>query len=146
MNRKEIEAILPHGESFIFLSNIIKFNADSKSIHGNFRFTSIDSRMQGHFEKEKLFPAAFQLESLAQLSGVLLYLTNQNLILEQKTDNIGYLTKSNVVFKSMIQPDSIINLYSKIKSVFGLTTEFLVSAYINDVCACEGSIRLTTMR
>ena len=139
-NKDFIRSALPHGESFIFLESIEHFCPDTSTISSNIYIDPLDTRFDGHFEEEKIFPAVFQIEALAQLSGILHRLSPAT-----EDSDKAFLTNSNIAFKNVIHPGSTVLLTSKIKTQFGATTEFIVSTSIDGKAASKGTLRLTSV-
>ena len=80
----------------------------------------------------------FQIEALAQLSGIL-----HRLCPSTENSDKAFLTNSNVAFKNIIRTNSTVLLNAKIKTHFGPTTEFIVSSSVDGEITSKGTLRLT---
>jgi UDP-3-O-[3-hydroxymyristoyl] N-acetylglucosamine deacetylase/3-hydroxyacyl-[acyl-carrier-protein] dehydratase len=112
-NKEQIKNILPHREPFLFIDEIREIGNDY--IIG-IKFVREDEEyFKGHFPEEPIMPGVLQLETMAQVGGVLILSTVNN-----PKDYLTFFMKiDNAKFKKKVVPgDTIIfkcNLISPIR-------------------------------
>jgi len=112
-DRVKIKTILPHREPFLFIDEIRELGEDY--IIG-IKFVSADEDyFKGHFPEEPVMPGVLQLETMAQVGGVLILSTVEN-----PENYLTFFMKiDNAKFKKKVVPrDTIIfrlNLISPIR-------------------------------
>jgi len=112
-NKDKIKTILPHREPFLFIDEIRELGEDY--IIGIKFVTDDEDYFKGHFPEEPVMPGVLQLESMAQVGGVLILSTVEN-----PEDYLTFFMKiDNAKFKKKVVPgDTIIfrlNLISPIR-------------------------------
>lgn len=113
LNKEEIKNILPHRDPFLFVDEIREISEDS--IVGVKFVKSEEEYFRGHFPEEPVMPGVLQLETMAQVGGVLILNTVEN-----PQDYLTFFMKiDNARFKQKVVPnDTIIfrlNLISPIR-------------------------------
>ena len=112
-NKEKIKTILPHREPFLFIDEIRDIGDDS--IIGTKFVTGDEDYFRGHFPVEPVMPGVLQLETMAQVGGVLILST-----VEDPQNYLTFFMKiDNAKFKRKVIPgDTIIfrlNLISPIR-------------------------------
>tara|TARA_B100001758_G_scaffold247927_1_gene268651 strand:- start:24712 stop:26103 length:1392 start_codon:yes stop_codon:yes gene_type:complete len=112
-NKDEIKNILPHREPFLFIDEIREIGEDY--IIGVKFVKEEEEYFKGHFPSEPVMPGVLQLETMAQVGGVLILNTVEN-----PKDYLTFFMKiDNAKFKKKVVPgDTIIfklNLISPIR-------------------------------
>lgn len=112
-NKEKIKTILPHREPFLFLDEIREIKEES--IVGVKYVKAEEEYFKGHFPAEPVMPGVLQLETMAQVGGVLILSTVEN-----PEDYLTFFMKiDNAKFKKKVVPgDTIIfrlNLISPIR-------------------------------
>ncbi len=101
-NKEQIKSILPHREPFLFVDYITEINENS--ITGLKLVKHDDFYFKGHFPSEPIMPGVLQIETMAQVGGVL--------CLNSVSDPENYLTYfakiDKVKFKDKVVPGDII--------------------------------------
>ena len=112
-DKEKIKTILPHREPFLFIDEIREIGDDF--IIGTKFVTVEEDYFKGHFPKEPVMPGVLQLETMAQVGGVLILSTVDN-----PKDYLTFFMKiDNAKFKKKVVPSDIIifklNLISPIR-------------------------------
>jgi len=79
---KEIMKLLPHRYPFVMVDRILDVQLGEK-ITGLKNVTINEPFFQGHFPQEPIMPGVLILEGMAQVGGLLAYLTKQEMIGEK---------------------------------------------------------------
>lgn len=137
MDIKEIEAYLPHRYPFLFVDRVTSVEA-GKNIRG-FKNVSInESYFQGHFPGEPIFPGVLMLEALAQISGILGFVTTGT---RPNDDRIHYFAGSDKVrFKRPVVPGDQLLLEADFKSARHNIWKFDCRALVGDQLVCSAEI------
>ncbi len=94
----DIKRLLPHRPPFLLVDKILKM--DETSVVGLKNVTMNEGFFVGHFPEEPVMPGVLQIESMAQVGGIL--------VLSQVPDPINYSTYflkiDNVKFKQKVVP------------------------------------------
>lgn len=95
---KDITAILPHREPFLFVSRIVKIE-DGRLVVAEYDVPQDHPFFQGHFPQEPIFPGVIILEMMAQ-AGALAVLGGAN-----KHGQVAYLAGiDSARFKEPVRP------------------------------------------
>lgn len=97
-NSREIEQILPHSHPFIFVDKIIELS--NNSIVGVKNVTVDEAFFRGHFPDNPVMPGVIQIESMAQVGGVLI-LSNME---EPDKYDTYFMKIENAKFKERVVP------------------------------------------
>ncbi len=71
MNKIKIKEILPHGEGFLFVDEVLQINQDQKKIIALKRTSEKDFWYEHHFPKNPIVPGVIIIEAMAQTCGIL---------------------------------------------------------------------------
>ena len=112
-NREKIKTILPHREPFLFIDEVREIGQDY--IVGVKFVNKKEDYFKGHFPGESVMPGVLQIETMAQVGGILLLSTVEN-----PEDFLTFFMKiENAKFKRKVVPgDTIVfrlNLISPIR-------------------------------
>ncbi len=112
-NRDKIKTILPHREPFLFVDEIREIGEDY--IVGVKFVTKEEDYFKGHFPEEPVMPGVLQVETMAQVGGILILSTMEN----PENFLTFFMKIENAKFKRKVLPgDTIIfrlNLISPIR-------------------------------
>tara|TARA_B100001750_G_scaffold248281_1_gene278005 strand:- start:3476 stop:3931 length:456 start_codon:yes stop_codon:yes gene_type:complete len=101
-NKEQIKNILPHRDPFLFVDYITEL--DSQSITGLKLVKEDDFYFKGHFPSEPIMPGVLQIETMAQVGGVLCLNSVQD-----PENYLTYLAKiDKVKFKNKVVPGDVI--------------------------------------
>jgi 3-hydroxyacyl-[acyl-carrier-protein] dehydratase len=144
MNNEEIKQRLPHRWPFLLVDRVTKIHKDT--IEGYKNVSASDIAFLGHFPQVSILPGVLIVESLAQLSGLLL--SNQGTgddvaQLAEAEHRIGMLTSiRNFKFNRTVEPGDRLSLKSIRKGSSGNVHIFGVAAYVENVEVAVGELQI----
>lgn len=137
MDIKEIHEYLPHRHPFLFVDRVTSVEAN-KSITGYKNVSINEAFFQGHFPDMPILPGVYILEALAQISGILGFVTTD----KKPSENlVHYFAGSNKVrFKRPVVPGDQLKLESNILSAKHNIWKFDCRALVDDEVVCVAEI------
>lgn len=137
MDINEIHEYLPHRHPFLFVDRVTSVEAN-KSITGYKNVSINESYFQGHFPDMPILPGVYILEALAQISGILGFVTTN----KKPSENlVHYFAGSNKVrFKRPVVPGDQLRLESTILSAKHNIWKFDCRALVDDEVVCVAEI------
>ena len=112
IEKQQIKKYLPHREPFLFVDGVTEIIKD-EYIKGFKEVKEEEFYFKGHFPDNPILPGVIIIEALAQVSGILGFVTMN------KTPEEGsiyyFVGADNVRFRSPVVPPSILTLESKVK-------------------------------
>src|SRR4030042_304844 len=97
--------VLPHRYPFLFVDRIVELD-EGKRIVGIKNVSINEPFFQGHFPGQPIMPGVLILEAMAQVGGILAYLSNEE---EMKNKLIYFIGLDRVRFRKTVVPgDQII--------------------------------------
>ncbi len=137
MDINEIHEYLPHRHPFLFVDRVTSVEAN-KSISGYKNVSINESYFQGHFPDMPILPGVYILEALAQISGILGFVTTN----KKPSENlVHYFAGSNKVrFKRPVVPGDQLRLESNILSAKHNIWKFDCRALVDDEVVCVAEI------
>jgi 3-hydroxyacyl-[acyl-carrier-protein] dehydratase len=133
----EILDHLPHRYPFLLVDRVLEC-APGRSIRGVKNVTINEPFFQGHFPGFPLMPGVMVIEALAQISGLLAYLSG-----EAKASGkslIFFAGIDNARFKRQVVPGDQLILESTIVRVVRGVGKFRARARVGDELACEAEL------
>ncbi len=110
IEKQDIKRYLPHREPFLFVDGVTEIIKD-EYIKGFKEVKEDEYYFKGHFPDNPILPGVIIIEALAQVSGILGFVTMN------KTPEEGsiyyFVGADNVRFRSPVVPPSILTLESK---------------------------------
>ncbi|MFE8073229.1 3-hydroxyacyl-ACP dehydratase FabZ [Marinobacteraceae bacterium S3BR75-40.1] len=137
MQIEEIMEYLPHRYPFLLVDRVIEVEK-GKRIVGYKNVTINEAYFQGHFPNRPVMPGVLILEAMAQISGILGFIT-----VERKPSDgvIHYLAGSNKVrFKRPVVPGDRLTLESSLVADKHSIWKFECRALVDDKLACAAEI------
>jgi len=130
--------MLPHREPFRFLTRVDSIET-GVSGRGVWQVTGDEEFLKGHFPDQPIVPGVLITESLAQLSGVVAFLSMQD---QSKPPIPGMLVQADVRWKRSVEPPAEIQLKSTVTRSIGRLWQFDVTAKCDEQLVAKGSLTL----
>lgn len=137
MHIEEIMEFLPHRYPFLLVDRVIEIEK-GKGIVGYKNVTVNESFFNGHFPGKPIMPGVMMVEAMAQLSGILGFVTEGT----RPSDGIiHYLAGSNNVrFKRPVVPGDQLRMESQLLSNKHNIWKFQCRALVGEEVACVAEI------
>ena len=134
---QEILKLLPHRYPFVMVDRILEVDL-GKSAVGLKNVTINEPFFQGHFPTEPVMPGVLILEGMAQVGGVLAYLTDY----DKFSDELLYFAGlDGVRFRRKVVPGDQLVLEAQAVRVKSRTGHVVCRAQVSGEQAAEASIR-----
>jgi 3-hydroxyacyl-[acyl-carrier-protein] dehydratase len=135
----EIMKILPHRYPFLLVDRITEVE-NGKRIVG-FKNVSINEPFfPGHFPGHPVMPGVLIIESMAQVSGILAYLSSDESVRSKITYFVGI---DNARFRKPVFPGDQLRLELKVSGCKRGIWSFSGRAYVADNLVAEAELKLT---
>jgi 3-hydroxyacyl-[acyl-carrier-protein] dehydratase len=132
LDRKQIEAIIPHRDPFLFLDRVIELVPGEYAIAEKDLLPSEDV-FRGHFPGHPVFPGVLQLEALAQ-AGALAVLSRP----EAQGKIILFGRVDEVKFRRAVYPGETLRLEMRLTRSRGTVGKGEGKAFVGSELACSG--------
>lgn len=133
----DIKNFLPHRYPFLLVDRVLDHET-GKSIIGLKNVTANEEFFNGHFPQQPVMPGVLQLEALAQISGIL-YFISYNVKLD--SNNFFFLAGvDNARFKRIVSPGDQLMLHSEIVKSRKEICCFNTKATVNGEIACTAEL------
>ena len=137
MDINEIQTFLPHRYPFLLVDRILEVES-GKMIRGYKNVSYNENYFMGHFPEAPIMPGVLILEALAQVSGILGFVTTGR---KPSENLIHYFAGSDKVrFKRPVVPGDQLILESSIIKERRSIWKFQCTAYVNDEVACVAQV------
>lgn len=137
MSIGDIMDVIPHRYPFLLVDRVLSINYEENSIVGLKNVTFNEPFFMGHFPNKPIMPGVLLLESMAQVGGLLLLNSEDDL----STKLVMLLGANNVKFRKPVIPgDQLImkvRLVNRRMNIVG----FEAKCFVNDVLVTEAEIR-----
>ena len=139
LNIKSIMNFLPHRYPFLLVDKVVDY-ALGQNITGIKNVSFNEPFFQGHFPKHPVMPGVLIVEALAQLSGLLLFLTTNT---QPDEDNWCFLAGvDRARFKYVVQPGDQLSMYAKVLRNRLEVWVLEARAQVDDKLACSVELML----
>ncbi len=151
-NYPDVKDLLAHRAPFLFVSRIIRVDADAHSIEAEFDIDANLPFFAGHFPGKPIMPGVLMLEAMAQASGLLLGFTGSGRAAVEGgaagegRGRIYYLASSNVKFLKVVNPGSVLTLRSELRREFEGLFNFAVGAFVGGIPVASGTLVLASQK
>lgn len=132
----QILSVLPHRFPFVMVDRVIEVVA-GKHIRGHKCVAYNEPFFPGHFPKRPLMPGVLILESLAQIGGILAYVSEPF----DPTNNLMYfLGIDKVKFRRTVEPGDRMDLYVEVVHHRTNVWKFKGEACVDGTLCTEGEL------
>jgi 3-hydroxyacyl-[acyl-carrier-protein] dehydratase len=132
----QILSVLPHRFPFVMVDRVTEV-VSGKYIRGHKCVTYNEPFFQGHFPKRPIVPGVLVLESLAQISGILAYVSEPF----DPTGNLMYvLGIDKAKFRRTIVPGDRMDLYAEVLHHRSNVWKFSGEVCIDGTLCAEGEL------
>ncbi|TNC82894.1 MAG: 3-hydroxyacyl-[acyl-carrier-protein] dehydratase FabZ [Oleiphilus sp.] len=137
MDINEVKTFLPHRYPFLFVDRVTEVES-GKSIRGFKNITLNEHYFEGHFPDAPIMPGVLVLEAMAQISGILGFVTTN----KKPSDSlIHYFAGADKVrFKKPVVPGDQLVLESDLISAKHSIWKFDCRALVDGEIACVAEI------
>ncbi len=133
----KILEVMPHRYPFLLVDRIISIDFEQNSIVGLKNVTINEPFFMGHFPNKPIMPGVLLLESMAQVGGLLLLNSEQDL----SSKLVMLLGVNNVKFRKPVVPgDQLIMKVRLVNKRMNLVV-FDAKCYVDDVLVTEAEIK-----
>jgi len=137
MDINEIQTFLPHRYPFLLVDRILEVES-GKMIRGYKNVSYNENYFMGHFPDAPIMPGVLILEALAQVSGILGFVTTGR---KPSENLIHYFAGSNKVrFKRPVVPGDQLILESNFIKERQSIWKFQCTAYVDGEVACVAEV------
>lgn len=135
----EIMKILPHRHPFLLVDRITEVE-NGKRITGIKNVSVNEPFFPGHFPGHPVMPGVLIIESMAQVSGILAYLSSDESVRSKITYFVGI---DNARFRKPVFPGDQLRLELEVTGCKRGIWSFAGHAYVADKLVTEADLRLT---
>lgn len=134
---EEIMQLLPHRYPFLLVDRVVEFEK-GKSIVGYKNVTMNENFFNGHFPGNPIMPGVVIIEAMAQLSGILGFVTEG---VRVSDGIVHYLAGANHVrFKRPVVPGDQLRMESTVLSCRHNIWKFQCRALVDNHVACVAEV------
>ena len=137
IEKQDIKRYLPHRDPFLFVDGVTEIIKD-EYIKGFKEVKEEEYYFKGHFPDNPILPGVIIIEALAQVSGILGFVTMNKTPEEGSIYVLAGVDK--VRFRKRVRPGDTIDLYSKVVSEKRGIWKFDCKAELNTETVCTATI------
>ena len=137
MNVNDIMALLPHRYPMLLVDRVLEVES-GKRILGYKNISFNEEVFAGHFPGAPIFPGVLIIEAMAQISGILGFVTTG----QKADDGMLYLFAGvdRARFKQPVVPGDQLMLTSEVEAVKRNLWRFRTTAVVEGQTACEATL------
>jgi 3-hydroxyacyl-[acyl-carrier-protein] dehydratase len=135
LDRKGIEALIPHREPFLLIDRITELEPGVRAV-GEHAFTGTEWYQPGHFPGNPIVPGVILVESMAQTATVMA------MSLPEYRDGLGLFAGiEEMRFRRMVKPGDTGRFEAVMDKFRRGYARVIIRAYVGDELAAEGVIQ-----
>lgn len=134
LDRRGIEAIIPHRPPFLLVDRILELESGARAV-GLKQFTPDEDYFQGHFPGNPIVPGVLLIEALAQVGCVAILAMPAN-----RGKLVYFAGIDNVRFKRPLRPGDAARLEVSLTKMRGRIGKGMARATVGDDLALEGEL------
>ena len=131
-----IKQLLPHRDPFLFVDAILESDGE-KFIVGQKKLSPDEFYFKGHFPGNPVMPGVIQVETMAQVAGLL---TIEFANKKGLTITPFLTTINNAKFRRVIRPGDTLRIEAKLLRIHGLSGKFHGKILVNGKVASEAEL------
>lgn len=128
--------LLPHRYPFVLVDRILELELGKRAV-GLKNITINEPFFQGHFPIEPIMPGVLILESMAQVGGILAYLTDRD---KFEGDLVYFAGLDKVRFRRKVIPGDQLIIKAEVLKRKGKIYKFSAHAYVDGQLAAEANL------
>jgi len=128
--------LLPHRYPFVLVDRIVELALGERAV-GLKNVTINEPFFQGHFPIDPIMPGVLILESMAQVGGILAYLTDKD---KFEGDLVYFAGLDNVRFRRKVIPGDQLIIKADVVKRKGKIYKFGARAFVEDQLAAEANL------
>ncbi|MCA1765945.1 MAG: 3-hydroxyacyl-ACP dehydratase FabZ [Desulfobulbaceae bacterium] len=133
---KEILKLLPHRYPFVLVDRIVELKLGERAV--GLKNVSINEPFfQGHFPTDPIMPGVLILESMAQVGGILAFLTDRDRF---EGDLVYFAGLDNVRFRRKVIPGDQLIIKTDVVRRKGKIYKFSARAFVDEQLAAEANL------
>lgn len=136
---KGIQEIIPHRYPFLFVDKITEYEEKVKIV-GQKNVTFNEPFFQGHFPGDPVMPGVIQIEAMAQVGCILVYLSWAD-------ENVGkrpaFMGVDKVKFRKPVRPGDVLTIECEVLKYRRGIAEFQAKVYCDGVLVSEAVAKAT---
>jgi len=138
-NIQQILEILPHRYPFLLVDKVLAFDEEEMMMTALKNVSFNEPYFPGHFPKKPIMPGVLILEAMAQVGGILIYVSQAKKVTEGK--KAFFMSVNNAKFRKPIVPgDQIIMKVKLVQKKLG-AFKFEAIAYVDDGIVAQAELQ-----